>query len=186
MDTNNPEKVHIEQINAKYRNDTTQNYKHLNNFISGQNQNVINELVQNANDAFSKQKVNIQIQVRQQDDTSKTSCFLFSHTGKPFDKHDVETLCELSHTANQKIRDRTKIGFKGSGFKSVFNCSTRVFVVSGGYNFYFEKDQTPNNNSRPWMLFTIYFLLFTFLLFYFVTLLLCYSLLCYYLLPFLL
>lgn len=96
-----------------------------------QTERFIFELLQNADDMPTEgKKVNVKIELL-------GDYFLFLHDGKFFDRNDVRAIADAAQST--KSRDKTKTGYKGIGFKSVFTDSTRVFIKSFDYSFKFDK-----------------------------------------------
>lgn len=96
-------------------------------------QRMIFELLQNADDAPGKKKVEFHIDI-------KGDYFFIMHDGAPFNKDDVEAITSAAEST--KRGDSKKTGYKGIGFKSVFTDSTEVWLKSGGYQFAFLR-KTP-------------------------------------------
>lgn len=96
-------------------------------------QRMIFELLQNADDAPGKEKVEFHIDIN-------GPYFFVMHDGAPFNKDDVEAITSAAEST--KRGDNKKTGYKGIGFKSVFTDSTEVWINSGGYRFAFQR----NNN----------------------------------------
>ncbi|KAB7726626.1 hypothetical protein F5984_23655 [Rudanella paleaurantiibacter] len=96
-----------------------------------QTERFIFELLQNADDMpTSGKKVNVRMELL-------GDYFLFLHDGKFFDRNDVMAIADAARST--KSRDKTKTGYKGIGFKSVFTDSNRVFIRSQSYSFKFDK-----------------------------------------------
>lgn len=91
-------------------------------------QRMIFELLQNADDAPGKEKVEFHIDIN-------GDYFFVMHDGAPFNKDDVEAITSAAEST--KRGDSKKTGYKGIGFKSVFTDSTEVWLKSGGYQFAF-------------------------------------------------
>ena len=91
-------------------------------------QRMIFELLQNADDAPGKEKVEFHIDINGE-------YFFVMHDGAPFNKDDVEAITSAAEST--KRGDSKKTGYKGIGFKSVFTDSTEVWLKSGGYQFAF-------------------------------------------------
>lgn len=91
-------------------------------------QRMIFELLQNADDAPGKEKVEFHI------DTNGDYFFVM-HDGAPFSKDDVDAITSAAESTKRK--DKKKTGYKGIGFKSVFTDSSEVWLKSGGYQFAF-------------------------------------------------
>jgi hypothetical protein len=91
-------------------------------------QRMIFELLQNADDAPGKEKVEFHIDIN-------GDYFFVMHDGAPFNKDDIEAITSAAEST--KRGDSKKTGYKGIGFKSVFTDSTEVWLKSGGYQFAF-------------------------------------------------
>ncbi|MGV8815646.1 MAG: ATP-binding protein [Gelidibacter sp.] len=94
-------------------------------------QRMIFELLQNADDAPGKEKVEFHIDIN-------GDYFFVMHDGAPFNKDDVEAITSAAEST--KRGDNKKTGYKGIGFKSVFTDSTEVWLKSGGYQFAFLRN----------------------------------------------
>ena len=89
------------------------------------------ELLQNADDAASKNGVNVKIELT-------APYFVLTHNGYAFNQHDFESI--TSAAKSTKRTSNKKTGYKGIGFKSVFTNSHSVYITSGGYSFAFDRD----------------------------------------------
>ncbi len=104
----------------------------------------IDELLQNAQDAASKAKKNIDVEFRLYNDKLE-----FSHSGKEFDLKDVISITGIAvSTKNDK-----SIGKFGIGFKSVYQITDEPHIYSGKYNFKIVEFRIPisipqNNNKN--------------------------------------
>jgi hypothetical protein len=96
-----------------------------------QTERFIFELLQNADDMPSLNK-RVVVDLEMLGDF-----FLFMHNGKFFDREDIQSISDAAKST--KSKDKTKTGYKGIGFKSVFTDSKRVFIRSGDYSFKFDK-----------------------------------------------
>lgn len=94
-------------------------------------QRMIFELLQNADDAPGKERVEFHIDIN-------GDYFFVMHDGAPFNKDDVEAITSAAEST--KRGDSKKTGYKGIGFKSVFTDSTEVWLKSGGYQFAFLRN----------------------------------------------
>jgi len=94
-------------------------------------QRMIFELLQNADDAPGKEKVEFHIDIN-------GNYFFVMHDGAPFNKDDVEAITSAAEST--KRTNNKKTGYKGIGFKSVFTDSTEVWLKSGGYQFAFLRN----------------------------------------------
>jgi hypothetical protein len=94
-------------------------------------QRMIFELLQNADDAPGKEKVEFHIDIN-------GDYFFIMHDGAPFNKDDIEAITSAAEST--KRGDNKKTGYKGIGFKSVFTDSSEVWLKSGGYQFAFLRN----------------------------------------------
>ena len=111
--------------------------------LYGDRTHFIYELLQNAEDAIH----------RRIDDLSRTVRFdlseqalRVSHYGKPFDRRDVEGVCDIG--AGTKQEDVTQIGRFGIGFKSVYGFTDRPQIHSGDEDFGIDSFVWPSS-ERP-------------------------------------
>lgn len=87
---------------------------------------------------------------------------IVQHNGKHFGRQDVNAIChygasriqtQVTGAEQTKQRDMNKIGYKGIGFKSVFNLANRVWVISNPYNFKFDKFYWEELDKQlPWQI----------------------------------
>lgn len=96
-------------------------------------QRMIFELLQNADDAHGKEKVEFHIDIN-------GDYFFVMHDGAPFNMDDVEAITSAAEST--KKGDNKKTGYKGIGFKSVFTDSQEVWIKSGGYQFAFIRNSS--------------------------------------------
>lgn len=94
-------------------------------------QRVIFELLQNADDAPDKEKVEFHIDF-------KNDYFFVMHDGITFSQDDIDAITSAAESTKRK--DKKKTGYKGIGFKSVFTDSTEVWLKSGSYQFAFLRN----------------------------------------------
>lgn len=90
------------------------------------------ELLQNADDypdPKNDNKVDVVIKISE-------DYLILSHNGLPFQETNVYALTNI---IKLKAKDRTKTGYKGIGFKSIFKHSNYVLVKSGGFQFRFDE-----------------------------------------------
>lgn len=103
----------------------------------------IYELLQNADDA-SNSKNTLQVAIHFLD-----NFLIVAHKGEAFTEIDIES---LSSTGDGVKRTQAKkTGFKGIGFKSVFNHSDYVIIKSENYCFRFDAEYwTENGFANTW------------------------------------
>lgn len=94
-------------------------------------QRMIFELLQNADDAPGREKVEFHI------DTKDDYLFVM-HDGVEFSEEDVDAITSAAEST--KKGDKKKTGYKGIGFKSVFTDSKEVWIRSGKYQFAFLRN----------------------------------------------
>lgn len=92
----------------------------------------IYELLQNADDYPDPKTGRVDISFEIYD-----KYLIVRHNGLPFLPNNVYALCSVG--AGEKVNDKNKTGFKGIGFKSVFQNANFVWVLSGGYSFRFDE-----------------------------------------------
>ena len=72
---------------------------------------------------------------------------IISHKGKPFDENDIRSICSAG--ASTKVKNEKATGYKGIGFKSIFQHSNKVIIISNNYQFRFDKDYF-NEEEKNW------------------------------------
>ncbi|MBD2458616.1 DUF3883 domain-containing protein [Nostoc sp. FACHB-87] len=134
------EKIFIENLtrkNSDYNNPelaiTTANLCNtISRDINTDSQRFIYELLQNADDA-SNQAGMLDAQIDFAGDY-----VIISHKGEPFTEIDIESISSAGD--GTKIEDKTKTGFKGIGFKSVFSHSNYVVIKSKNFCFRYDRN----------------------------------------------
>lgn len=133
---------------------------------------VINEFIQNANDSVENQntgelaqpnqkKIEITITLIETTTTQTDNYFIFSHTGKHFDRNDVIRICRIrDHETKGKQNQSGAAGYKGVGRNAAYIVGEALIVVCDAYQFRFDKQFVENNknNTRflPWKLMPIW------------------------------
>ncbi|MGF7048247.1 hypothetical protein J2T13_002754 [Paenibacillus sp. DS2015] len=113
------------------------------------------ELIQNADDSPIKSGVaNINVEIKLLE-----KYLIFSHTGKHFTKEDVKGISDLGSGDSGKTKDIEKTGYKGIGFKSIFNTCDLVYILSNNFTFKFDKnhDRWRVTQNYPWQIIPIWF-----------------------------
>jgi sacsin len=119
--------------------------------LSGQNKYLF-EILQNADDSPKMINDSIEISFILDGDY-----FIINHTGQGFDWNDVKRVCNYASLIKEvKSNDLSKTGYKGLGFKSLFNLSDCIYIVSNGYSFRFDKDYWDKPEMRPWQIIPIW------------------------------
>jgi len=114
------------------------------------------ELLQNADDMpKDKNGVNVKLHLLENN-------ILFIHNGLPFSKEDIKAITDIGNSTKKKNPSQT--GYKGIGFKIVFQESENVLIKSGGFSFSFDKNHPYydalkksiysglSNDEIPWQL----------------------------------
>ena len=104
----------------------------------------IYELLQNANDyPYKSNPVRVEMRLDEE-------CLCFRHTGGKFSALNVNALCSAGE--GEKSDNPNAIGYKGIGFKTVFRNNPRVYVNSGEFSFWIDRDRTKKEVSvyAPW------------------------------------
>lgn len=109
--------------------------------IYSESERFIFELIQNADDAAQGDSNEIHFHFF-------PSNVVVSHNGKVFSEEDVSSITRAG--ASTKKSDPNKTGYKGIGFKSVFGKSDKVTILSGGYQFRFDKFH--HKATLPWQM----------------------------------
>ena len=96
------------------------------------NSGFILEFIQNAEDAGigSESPGRFSIHIN-------TDRVRISHNARPFKESDVRAICGIQ---SFKRPEKGTLGYLGIGFKSVFKVTDRPQIVSGGFQFKFDKD----------------------------------------------
>ncbi|GFY51750.1 DUF3883 domain-containing protein [Trichonephila inaurata madagascariensis] len=119
--------------------------------LSGQSKFVF-EILQNADDAFEDPSQEIEVQFVLQE-----NYFIVRHNGKGFDVNDVERICDYASQIEEvKATDLSKTGYKGLGFKSLFNLSDCIYIYSNKYSFRFDKTYWSDSQNIPWQVVPIW------------------------------
>ncbi|WP_218814387.1 ATP-binding protein [Rickettsiella endosymbiont of Dermanyssus gallinae] len=149
-------KTHIERITNKYvENPLSQTLANLSNTVietalSGQSKFLF-EILQNADDATCEQQP-IKIEF-----TLKKNYLIVRHNGKGFDYNDIERICDYASQIEEvKATDLNKTGYKGLGFKALFNVSNCITLYSNGYSFRFDKTHWESPAITPWQIIPIW------------------------------
>ena len=115
------------------------------------------ELLQNADDAAFSSNQTVDVKYYLLDNH-----LVISHNGSHFNSANIEAICrygannlEQNNTETDKQSDINKIGYKGIGFKSVFNIADKVCIFSKDYSFRFDKSHW-GNRPMPWQIMPIY------------------------------
>ena len=117
-------------------NDMANMEKYISESYSGRS---LIELMQNADDAGANRLL-----------VKKTSdkCYMIANDGRIFNENDLISLCRSG--ASTKKRKGGTIGYRGIGFKSVVNYSSRVHLISGQMKITFSREMTKDelNNAE--------------------------------------
>lgn len=119
---------------------------------SSSNGTFIYELLQNANDypveinaGKDIEKVDVEFHITD-------NYLVFRHSGDYFSAKDIAAICKLG--AGTKKRKKNAIGYKGIGFKTVFNGTDYVYVKTGDYSFRFD-EKGVKSEFDPWQIMPI-------------------------------
>ena len=126
--------------------------------IFGEPERIGYELLQNADDAATEPGLSVDIEF-----FLLEKYLVIRHNGAHFSPGNVKALCrygapvaeETSAGEKEKQLDLQKIGYKGIGFKSVFNIADRVWVLSDDYTFRFDKYHW-NGRAVPWQIVPVF------------------------------
>lgn len=117
-------------------NDIANMEKYISESYSGRS---LIELMQNADDARASRLFVKKI---------LDKCYIVANDGRFFNENDLISLCRSG--ASTKKRKGSTIGYRGIGFKSVVNYSSRVHLISGEIKITFSKELTKDelNNAE--------------------------------------
>lgn len=103
----------------------------------------IYELLQNANDYphTKGEEVNVEIRLTE-------NYLLFRHTGAEFSPKNVAALCNAND--KDKTDNPDAIGYKGIGFKTVFNHNNYIYLLTGGFSFCYDSEIKRKKANIPW------------------------------------
>ncbi len=122
--------------------------------VFGEVNRFVFELLQNADDAPNNPGVaDVDVEFR-----LVGNYLIFKHTGKHFTENDVKGISGIGNRASEKDKDADKTGYKGIGFKSVFNSSESVHILSNKYSFRFDKNYQmwKGSTDYPWQVIPIW------------------------------
>ena len=150
-------KTHIDCITNRYvKNPLSQTLANLSNTVietalSGQTKFLF-EILQNADDAICEQQTSVKIKF-----SLYHNYLIIRHNGKGFDYNDIERICDYASQIEEvKATDLNKTGYKGLGFKALFNVSNCITLYSNGYSFRFDKTYWEKPEITPWQIIPIW------------------------------
>lgn len=73
---------------------------------------------------------------------------LVKHNGALFTENNFESITGILYGEQIQEGDKTRIGYKGIGFKSVFQFTDNAYIRSGNFSFRFSKKET--GGDKPW------------------------------------
>lgn len=109
------------------------------------------ELLQNAND-YPQQKDGKDLPVEVEFHLTK-NYLIYRHSGEFFSPRNVAAICKVA--AGEKTKKKNAIGYKGIGFKTVFNDHDYVYIKSGPYSFRYDLSQR-KSRFNPWQIMPIW------------------------------
>lgn len=120
-----------------------------NQLTAGREDTFVYELLQNANDyPVLGKSVDVKFIVL-------PNALLFLHTGRKFNDNNVLAICDVNY--GDKDKAKGAIGYKGIGFKTVFQDCEYVYIKTGDYTFRLDKQAAKKENkSMPWQVFPIW------------------------------
>jgi hypothetical protein len=103
----------------------------------------IYELLQNANDYPYRKGEDVDVEIK-----LTKNYLLFRHTGAEFSPKNVAALCNAND--KDKVANPDTIGYKGIGFKTVFNHNNYVYLTTGGFSFRYDSEIRKKKAGIPW------------------------------------
>lgn len=140
--------------NDSNSNDLARTLDLLSKTVFGEVNRFVFELLQNADDAATKNGKQIDVQFRLLD-----NYIIFSHDGEHFDANDVRGISSVASRLGNKDKEEEKTGYKGIGFKSIFGSATYAHIISGPFSFRFDKQHDHWNGQPelyPWQVIPIW------------------------------
>lgn len=146
----------IEKLFSDRYEDKSKNFGSATNFLdtlskqlSAKESTFVYELLQNANDNPCKnEKVDIEFHITDR-------YLLLMHSGDYFNIRNISGICGINE--KEKADNKTAIGYKGIGFKTVFLNNHYVYLRTGAYSFRFdEKAERIKRIGAPWPILPIW------------------------------
>lgn len=109
------------------------------------------ELLQNAND-YPQQKDGEDLPVEVEFHLTN-NYLIYRHSGEYFSPRNVAAICKVA--AGEKTKKKNAIGYKGIGFKTVFNDHDYVYIKTGPYSFRYDLSQR-KSRFNPWQIMPIW------------------------------
>ena len=109
------------------------------------------ELLQNAND-YPQQKDGKDLPVEVEFHLTN-NYLIYRHSGEYFSPRNVAAICKVA--AGEKTKKKNAIGYKGIGFKTVFNDHDYVYIKTGPYSFRYDLNQR-KSRFNPWQIMPIW------------------------------
>ena len=103
----------------------------------------IYELLQNANDYPYEKGKEVDVEIRLTE-----NYLIFRHTGAEFSPKNVAALCNAND--KDKTDNPDAIGYKGIGFKTVFNHNNYIYLLTGGFSFSYDSEIKKKKANIPW------------------------------------
>ena len=103
----------------------------------------IYELLQNANDYPYQKGLEVDVEIKLTE-----NYLLFRHTGAEFSPKNVAALCNAND--KDKTANPDAIGYKGIGFKTVFNHNNYIYLLTGGFSFSYDSELKKKKAGIPW------------------------------------
>ncbi|MDC1266922.1 hypothetical protein N8Z75_02985, partial [Crocinitomicaceae bacterium] len=129
------------KIPLKNRVQHSEALKIISNEVSPYDDTFIFELIQNADDYPQYEGSGLEITF-----DLKENSLVLKHNGGAFDLQNAVAICSVN--SKDKKAAENKIGFKGIGFKSVFQAFNNVYVNSGLFSFRFDEFFWKNKGIR--------------------------------------
>lgn len=109
------------------------------------------ELLQNAND-YPQQEDGQDLPVEVEFHLTQ-NYLIYRHSGEYFSPRNVAAICKVA--AGEKTKKKNAIGYKGIGFKTVFNDHDYVYIKTGPYSFRYDLSQR-KSRFNPWQIMPIW------------------------------
>lgn len=131
------ENIKNKWLSRKKDKDFWEQFQGLSNEVSegiyAEDNHFIYELIQNAEDTESVEKVH------RLEFVLEENGLVIINNESGFTEEQVNAICAFKKSTKSKNKDKGFIGEKGIGFKSVFKITDRPAIYSNGYRFYFQR-----------------------------------------------
>jgi hypothetical protein len=132
------------KIDSKFLKQNRNILDRLRGDLSSNELTFLYELIQNAVDHANRNfnnNVSITFEVF-------NNYLLVKHNGALFTENNFESITGILYGEQTQEGEKSRIGYKGIGFKSVFRFTDNAYIRSGNFSFRFSKEES--GSDKPW------------------------------------